>query len=114
MPREVPLIRALAFSQRLAGTAAQLLGAKRLRLYQDCVFAKEPGFSATNWHSDASLSPLDTNAFVTAWIPLRPIMVRAPRYPVADRLVSMSLSPGAACCRRRPELAPSGVHAGLR
>ncbi len=70
------MIRDLAFSRRLAGVAAQLLGAKRLRLYQDCVFCKEPGFSETNWHSDASLAPLDTNAFVTAWIPLRPIMVR--------------------------------------
>jgi hypothetical protein len=27
----------------------------------------------TNWHSDARLSPLDTNQFLTFWIPLRPI-----------------------------------------
>lgn len=33
----------------LAGTAAQLLGAKRLRLYQDAVFLKQPGFAETNW-----------------------------------------------------------------
>lgn len=80
--REVPLIRALAFSKRLAGMAAQLLHVKRLRLYQDCVFVKQPGFTETNWHSDASLSPLDTNDFVTAWIPLRPIMVRSRACPL--------------------------------
>ena len=62
-------------SKRLAAAAAQLLGVKRVRLYQDCVFQKEPGFTETNWHSDLLLSPLDTNAFVTAWIPLRPLKV---------------------------------------
>ena len=40
---------------------------------QDCVFLKEPGYSATNWHSDLRMAPFDTNAFVTAWIPLRSI-----------------------------------------
>ena len=73
--REVPLIRHLVMSKRLAAAAAQLLGVKRVRLYQDCVFLKEPGFTETNWHSDLLLSPLDTNGFVTAWIPLRPLKV---------------------------------------
>ncbi len=63
-------------SRRLGAVAAQLLGEKRVRLYQDCVFLKEPGFTPTNWHSDLPLSPLDTNSFLTAWIPLRPLKVR--------------------------------------
>ncbi|CAL8470739.1 g10281 [Coccomyxa elongata] len=71
--RELQVIRSLVTSQRLAAVAAQLLGEKRVRLYQDCVFLKEPGFTPTNWHSDLPLSPLDTNSFVTAWIPLRPL-----------------------------------------
>lgn len=62
-------------SHRLASVAAQLLGEERVRVYQDCIFLKEPGFTPTNWHSDLPLSPLDTNSFVTAWIPLRPIKV---------------------------------------
>jgi ectoine hydroxylase-related dioxygenase (phytanoyl-CoA dioxygenase family) len=37
------------------------------------VFLKEPGFAETNWHSDLRMAPLDCNAFVTAWIPLRPV-----------------------------------------
>ncbi len=67
---------ALVRDPRLAATAAALLGAPRLRLYQDCAFVKRPGFGATNWHSDLRMAPLDTNAFVTAWIPLRPIQAR--------------------------------------
>lgn len=42
-------------------------------LPQDCVFLKEPGYAETNWHSDLRMAPLDTNDFVTAWIPLRPV-----------------------------------------
>ncbi len=57
----------------LVSIAAQLLNSRKLRLYQDCVFLKHPGFSETHWHSDCPLSPLDTSAFVTAWIPLRHI-----------------------------------------
>ena len=40
------------------------------------VVLQEPGYSDTNWHSDLRMAPLDTNDFVTAWIPLRRIKVR--------------------------------------
>lgn len=42
-------VRELALHSNLASIAAQLLGTQKLRLYQDCVFLKEPGFSQTNW-----------------------------------------------------------------
>eukprot|EP00882_Tetradesmus_deserticola_P014664 GHRQ01015602.1.p1 GENE.GHRQ01015602.1~~GHRQ01015602.1.p1 ORF type:complete len:266 (+),score=78.70 GHRQ01015602.1:189-986(+) len=71
--RTQTIIAELVRSQQLAATAAQLLGVKKLRLYQDCVFLKEPGFAETNWHSDLRMAPLDCNAFVTAWVPLRPV-----------------------------------------
>ena len=74
-------IRSLALDSSLVSIAAQLLNSRKLRLYQDCVFLKHPGFSETHWHSDCPLSPLDTSAYVTAWIPLRPIKARFfPRY----------------------------------
>ncbi|GFR47152.1 hypothetical protein Agub_g8843 [Astrephomene gubernaculifera] len=63
----------VALGPELAAVAAQLLGARRVRVYQDCLFLKEPGFAETNWHSDLRMAPLDTNQLVTAWIPLRPI-----------------------------------------
>eukprot|EP00775_Hariotina_reticulata_P001462 gene1462-1804_t len=66
-------VAALVRDRQLCATAAALLGAKKLRLYQDCVFLKQPGFAETNWHSDLRMAPLDTNDFVTAWIPLRPV-----------------------------------------
>lgn len=43
----------------------------QVRLYQDCLFQKMPGFGVTNWHSDLNMVPLDTNSFLTVWIPLR-------------------------------------------
>ncbi|KXZ56249.1 hypothetical protein GPECTOR_1g217 [Gonium pectorale] len=64
----------VALSPELASVASQLLGVRRVRVYQDCLFLKEPGFAETNWHSDLRMAPLDTNDFITAWIPLRPIL----------------------------------------
>lgn len=37
------------------------------------MFLKEPGYAETNWHSDLRMAPFDTNSFITAWIPMRPI-----------------------------------------
>lgn len=39
----------MVLGSNLTNTAAQLLGSCRLRLYQDCIFLKEPGFTQTNW-----------------------------------------------------------------
>ncbi|XP_024545363.1 uncharacterized protein LOC112351534 [Selaginella moellendorffii] len=58
------------FHPRVCQAAAELLGSNRVRLYQDCLFIKLPGFSVTNWHSDLNMVPLDTNSFLTFWIPL--------------------------------------------
>ena len=66
-------VAALASSPALAGTAANLLGVPRVRLYQDSLFVKRPGDGPTHWHSDLAMSPLDTNDFVTAWVPLQPV-----------------------------------------
>jgi ectoine hydroxylase-related dioxygenase (phytanoyl-CoA dioxygenase family) len=73
MWRSCEAIGTLAASEELAGTAAALLGSKRLRLYQDSLFVKRPLDGPTHWHSDLAMAPLDTNAFVTAWLPLQPV-----------------------------------------
>jgi len=72
------LFRQLVYSEALTGPATQLLGVKRLRLFQDCIFYKEPGYAETNWHSDLRMTPLDTNNFLTAWVPLRAIAGASP------------------------------------
>jgi hypothetical protein len=66
-------VAALACSPELAGSAARLLGAERVRLYQDSLFVKRPGDGPTHWHSDLAMAPLDTNSFVTVWLPLQPV-----------------------------------------
>mmetsp|Transcript_21152 Transcript_21152/g.64437 ORF Transcript_21152/g.64437 Transcript_21152/m.64437 type:complete len:240 (-) Transcript_21152:96-815(-) len=59
-----------ARSPRLAEAACRLLNVESVRLYQDCVFEKRVGDDCTNWHSDLTMAPLDTNEFLTFWIPL--------------------------------------------
>lgn len=68
--RRSAAVAAVALGPALAAVAAQLLGCPRVRLYQSAFFLKLPGFGPTNWHSDLNMVPLDTNAFVTAWLPL--------------------------------------------
>ena len=74
--KTVPAVLQLLSTERLAGTAAQLLGGKpgqRVRLYQDSLFLKRSGDGPTHWHADLAMAPLDTNAFVTCWLPLQPV-----------------------------------------
>lgn len=71
--RTSPMVHELWRSPALAGTAASLLGVERVRLYQDSYFLKRPGDGPTHWHSDLSMAPLDTNSFVTCWLPLHDV-----------------------------------------
>jgi ectoine hydroxylase-related dioxygenase (phytanoyl-CoA dioxygenase family) len=64
-------VRSLALSTELGQVAAQLLGTKSVRLYQDALFVKRSGDGPTRWHSDLNMAPFDTNDFVTCWIPLQ-------------------------------------------
>ena len=69
-----PEIAALACDPAIVGAAAGLLGEPpRMRLYQDSLFVKRPGDGETHWHSDLAMSPLDTNQFVTCWLPLQDV-----------------------------------------
>lgn len=71
--RRHPQLQPLVLSKTLGHVAAQLLGVPRVRLFQDSLFCKRPGDDPTLFHTDLGTSPLDTNSFVTAWIPLTPI-----------------------------------------
>jgi ectoine hydroxylase-related dioxygenase (phytanoyl-CoA dioxygenase family) len=62
--------RRLALSPALLGAAAALLGVAGVRLYQDSLFWKRPGNGITAWHADLWTVPLDTNNFITVWLPL--------------------------------------------
>ena len=71
--RQSAEVAALACHPAIAGAAASLLGATRVRLYQDSLFVKRPGDGPTHWHSDLAMAPLDTNDFVTCWLPLQAV-----------------------------------------
>jgi ectoine hydroxylase-related dioxygenase (phytanoyl-CoA dioxygenase family) len=68
-----PEIRALSFDQRIAGLAAALIGAKRLRLWHDQALYKEPGGRDTDAHQDHPYWPIVGDRTLTAWIPLMDI-----------------------------------------
>lgn len=67
------MLRLVAFSPRLAGLAAELLGEPAIRIYHDNALSKESGCGRTPWHHDAEHFPLATLQAVTAWIPVTAI-----------------------------------------
>lgn len=65
-------VRPLTFHPRLAEAAAELLGARAVRLWQDQALYKEPGGRPTDPHQDAPFWPIGDAPLVSAWIPLTP------------------------------------------
>jgi len=70
---DYPEIRKLAFDQRIASTAAQLLGVGKLRIWHDQALVKESGGRETDLHHDQPYWPIKESNTITAWIPLLPI-----------------------------------------
>jgi ectoine hydroxylase-related dioxygenase (phytanoyl-CoA dioxygenase family) len=67
---DFPETRGLTFHQKIAGTAARLLGAERVRLWHDQALYKEAGGRETEAHQDHGYWPIAEADAVTAWIPL--------------------------------------------
>jgi ectoine hydroxylase-related dioxygenase (phytanoyl-CoA dioxygenase family) len=63
--------RELAFSQRLARIAAELMGTRGVRMWHDQALYKEPSGGFTPWHVDQQYWPMASPHSVTAWIPLQ-------------------------------------------
>jgi len=63
-------MRAFVFSSRLAGIAADLMGAKAVRLYHDNGMSKQPGCGRTPWHYDDHHFPIASDRICTVWAPL--------------------------------------------
>jgi ectoine hydroxylase-related dioxygenase (phytanoyl-CoA dioxygenase family) len=66
---DAPGVRPLTFHPLVAGTAARLIGADRVRLWHDQALYKEPGGRDTDPHQDAPYWPVAEAEAVTAWIP---------------------------------------------
>ncbi len=67
---DFPAVRALAFHPKVAGMAAALLQAERVRMWHDQALYKEPGGRETDAHQDHAYWPIAELDAVTAWIPL--------------------------------------------
>ncbi|CAE8686891.1 unnamed protein product, partial [Polarella glacialis] len=69
--RDSDAIRQIALS--LGPAVSELLGSRRVQLYGDALFVKRPGDNGTDWHTDMEHVPLETDSFLTLWIPLQPV-----------------------------------------
>ncbi len=65
-----PELRTFAWSRRVLGMAAQLMGVSSLRLFCEDWLIKEAGAGITPWHQDEAVFPFDAEATITCWIPL--------------------------------------------
>ena len=63
-------LRQLTFDQRIASTAAKLLGVERLRIWHDQALIKEKGGRETDTHQDQAYWPIKETNTITAWIPM--------------------------------------------
>jgi hypothetical protein len=71
MWRKVPFIQEIVTSPRLGQLAADLLGVKRVRLYQDSLFWKSGMHNVSRWHQDMVASPFhESTKMITLWMPL--------------------------------------------
>jgi ectoine hydroxylase-related dioxygenase (phytanoyl-CoA dioxygenase family) len=68
-------VRRFVLARRFAKIAADLMGVKGVRIYHDQALFKEPYGGPTPWHQDQYYWPLDTDKFVTMWMPLSDISV---------------------------------------
>ena len=71
MWRKNKLISNLITAPRFGKIAADLLGVKKVRLYQDSLFWKAGGHNASRWHQDKVAGPFsDSTKMITMWMPL--------------------------------------------
>ncbi len=68
-------VRRFVMARRFAKIAAELMGVEGVRIYHDQALFKEPHGGPTPWHQDQYYWPLDTDKFVTLWMPLTDISV---------------------------------------
>jgi len=67
---DFPEVGRLTFHPKIAGMAAALIGAERLRLWHDQALYKEAGGRETEMHQDHPYWPIAEPDALTAWIPL--------------------------------------------
>jgi ectoine hydroxylase-related dioxygenase (phytanoyl-CoA dioxygenase family) len=67
---DFPDVGRLTFHPAIAGLAAALIGAERLRLWHDQALYKEAGGRETEMHQDHPYWPITESDAITAWIPL--------------------------------------------
>jgi ectoine hydroxylase-related dioxygenase (phytanoyl-CoA dioxygenase family) len=68
-------VREFAFGAGLARIAAELMGARGVRMWHDQALYKESSGGFTPWHVDQQYWPMSNSNSITAWIPLQPVPI---------------------------------------
>ena len=72
--QDVPEIERFARESGVARVAAELMGARQVRLYHDHVLVKEPGTrQRTPWHQDQPYYNVSGSQNVSMWFPVDPV-----------------------------------------
>jgi ectoine hydroxylase-related dioxygenase (phytanoyl-CoA dioxygenase family) len=74
---DFPEVRPLTFHQKVGQAAAELIGAKAVRLWHDQALFKEPGGRETDPHQDHPYWPMAETDALTAWIPFEDVTLES-------------------------------------
>ena len=97
----VPMVMEIVTAERLLRRARELLGAPKIRLWQEQIIVKPPRVGAeTGWHQDYAYWPMVTPTAVTCWIPLHDVDLRTG---------SLRFFPGSHRWGNRPSLLPKST-----
>lgn len=69
--RRSKAVRRFAFDARFASVARDLLEVQDVRLVADDLFFKKPRSRVSSWHADRAFLPIDSDKFLSIWIPLQ-------------------------------------------
>ncbi len=64
------IVRDVAFASDLLGLVSEMLDCQSLRVIDDDVFEKRPGDRVSKWHYDRKFVPIDSDRYLSIWIPL--------------------------------------------
>ncbi len=79
---EDEVVRVFTHAPRIGRLAAELMGVRSVRIYCEDWLLKKPGAPDTPWHQDCCVFPFESEATITAWIPIHDVSLEMgrPRY----------------------------------
>jgi ectoine hydroxylase-related dioxygenase (phytanoyl-CoA dioxygenase family) len=86
------VMRAFTHAPRIGRLAAELMGVRGVRIFCEDWLLKRPGAGETPWHQDCCVFPFESEATITAWIPIHdvPAGMGLPRYARGSQVFGLA------------------------